>query len=110
MNPARAPPLKMRRKERENRAQQQRDNDRVSQSYIVLLTSALLFAGDTGMNADRLARIPARMQAFVDRGAGAGYVTLVARHGRVASLAAVGYHDRESRTPMRTDTIFQIMS
>src|SRR5438105_9484216 len=63
-----------------------------------------------GMNPERLARIPARMQAFVDRGTAAGFVTLVARHGQVASLAAVGYQDREKRTPMRTDSICQIMS
>ncbi len=78
--------------------------------HFVLLTAALLFGGDTGMNPERLARIPARMQAFVDRGTAAGFVTLVARHGQLASLAAVGYQDRESKTPMRTDTIFQIMS
>ena len=37
-------------------------------------------------------------------------VTLVARHGHVASLEAVGYQDLESKTPMRTDTIFRIAS
>jgi CubicO group peptidase (beta-lactamase class C family) len=63
-----------------------------------------------GMNPDRLARIPARMQSFVDRGTAAGFVTLVQRHGQIASLSAVGYQDRESKTPMRIDTIFQIMS
>ena len=63
-----------------------------------------------GMTPERVARIPARMQAFVDKGTAAGFVTLVARHGQVASLEAVGYQDRESKTPMRTDTIFQIMS
>src|SRR5260370_29550504 len=78
--------------------------------HFVLLTAALLFGGDTGMNPERLARIPARMQAFVDRGTAAGFVTLVARHGQLASLAAVGYQDRESKTPMQTDKIFQIMS
>jgi CubicO group peptidase (beta-lactamase class C family) len=63
-----------------------------------------------GMSPERLARIPARMQAFVVRGTAAGFVTLVARRGQLASLAAVGYQDRESKTPMRVDTIFQIMS
>src|SRR5260370_22309665 len=78
--------------------------------HFVLLTAALLFGGDTGMNPERLARIPARMQAFVDKGTAAGFVTLVARHGQLASLSAVGYQDRETKTPMSTDTIFQIMS
>ncbi len=63
-----------------------------------------------GMSVDVLARIPVRMKEYVDHGKAAGFVTLVARHGHIASLEAVGYQDRESRIPMRTDTIFQIMS
>ena len=67
-------------------------------------------AAVTGMDLERLARIPIRMQSFVERGAIAGALTLVARHGLVASLEAVGYQDLESKNPMRTDTIFQIRS
>jgi len=63
-----------------------------------------------GMNAERLARIPVRMQEYVTAGKTAGVVTLVARHGHVASLQAVGYQDLESKTPMRTDTIFRLAS
>ena len=63
-----------------------------------------------GMDAARLARIPARMQKFVDDGKAAGFVTLVARHGHVATLSATGFQDREKRVPMRTDSMFQIMS
>ncbi len=63
-----------------------------------------------GMDPERLARIPARMKEFVDRGTIAGAVTLVDRHGVVVSLEAVGYLDLETRTPMRTDSIFQIRS
>jgi CubicO group peptidase (beta-lactamase class C family) len=37
-------------------------------------------------------------------------VTLVARHGHLASLEAVGFQELESKTPMRTDTIFRIAS
>ena len=59
-----------------------------------------------GMDPERLARIPARMKEFVEKGTIAGAVTLVARHGVVASLDAVGYQDLESKRPMRTDTIF----
>ena len=57
-----------------------------------------------------LARIPAKMKTYVDQGTAAGFVTIVARHGHVASLQAVGYQDLESKTPMRTDTIFRIAS
>jgi len=63
-----------------------------------------------GMDPARLARIPVRMQEFVTAGKTAGVVTLVARHGHVASLEAVGYQDLESKTPMRTDTIFRLAS
>jgi CubicO group peptidase (beta-lactamase class C family) len=67
-------------------------------------------AGPDGMNPERLARIPKRMQEFVDAGKTAGIVTLVARHGHVALLNAVGYRDLETRAPMRADTLFRIMS
>jgi CubicO group peptidase (beta-lactamase class C family) len=63
-----------------------------------------------GMDPERLARIPVRMKAFVDQGTVAGVVTLVARHGVVASQEAVGYQELESKKPMKTDSIFQIMS
>jgi CubicO group peptidase (beta-lactamase class C family) len=63
-----------------------------------------------GMDPVRLARIPAKMKAYVDKGTAAGFVTIVARHGHVASLEAVGYQDREAKIPMRTDTIFRIAS
>jgi CubicO group peptidase (beta-lactamase class C family) len=64
----------------------------------------------SGLDAERLARIPARMKAFVECGSIAGAVMLVARHGTVGSVEAVGYQNLETKTPMRTDTIFQIMS
>lgn len=63
-----------------------------------------------GMNAGRVARIPARMQSYVDSGKAAGIVTLLARHGHLALLSAVGYQDLEKKIPMRADSIFQIMS
>jgi CubicO group peptidase (beta-lactamase class C family) len=63
-----------------------------------------------GMDAARLARIPVRMQEFVTAGKTAGVVTLVARHGHLASFEAVGYQDLETKTPMRTDTIFRLAS
>jgi len=80
--------------------------------FLVLL-SLPLFAADprgAGMAVDRLARIPARMQEFVDEGAAAGFVTLVERRGKVASLEAVGYQDLASKKPMHTDSIQQVMS
>ena len=50
------------------------------------------------------------MKSFVDNGTASGIVTLVQRNGVLASLEAVGFQDAEAKKPMRTDTIFQIMS
>lgn len=81
---------------------------------LFLFLSALpLFAAGpdaVGMDPLKLAAIPKRMQAYVDQGMAAGFVTLVARHGHVVQLAATGYQDREAQTPMKTDSLFQIMS
>lgn len=63
-----------------------------------------------GLDAKRLARIPERMKFFVDKGAIAGSVTLVARHGQIGALDAVGYTDIETKQPLRTDAIFQLHS
>jgi CubicO group peptidase (beta-lactamase class C family) len=63
-----------------------------------------------GMRAERLSRIAPRMKEFVDGGKAAGIVTLIARHGHVASLDAVGFQNLESRTAMQADSIFRIMS
>ena len=65
---------------------------------------------DAGLDAERLARIPQRMQEFVDAGDVAGVVTLVARRGHVAAVDAVGYTDIETKQAMTAENIFQIHS
>lgn len=50
------------------------------------------------------------MQKFVDDGVISGAVTLVARHGKVASLEAVGWADLANKKPMREDDLFWIAS
>jgi CubicO group peptidase (beta-lactamase class C family) len=67
-------------------------------------------AGTHGMDAARLALVKQRMQSFVDKQTIAGAVTLLQRHGTLASVEAVGWQDREARKPMRADSIFQIKS
>jgi CubicO group peptidase (beta-lactamase class C family) len=67
-------------------------------------------ASDVRMDAARLAAMQARMRSFVERGMIPGVVTLVARRGRVLSLAACGVQDYETKTPMRADSLFQIAS
>ncbi len=63
-----------------------------------------------GIDAARIARIPARMKSFVDQGRAAGIVTLVARRGEIISQTAAGFQDLEKQTPMTADTIFQVAS
>lgn len=64
----------------------------------------------TGLDIEQLKLIHPRLQELVDRETIPGAVALVARHGEVAYLDAVGYQNWEKKTPMRTDSIFQIMS
>ena len=61
-------------------------------------------------DAERLARLQARMKSFIDRGRTAGMVTLLAHKGKVIQLSALGFQDVESQKPMKEDTIFQIAS
>ena len=63
-----------------------------------------------GMDPVLMTRIPAKMKTYVDEGKAAGFVTIVVRHGYVASLEAVGYQDLQAKVPMRADTIFRIAS
>jgi len=64
----------------------------------------------SGIDTERLARIPERMKSFVESGQAAGIVTLLAHRGKVIQLSAIGVQDLESNAPMKEDTIFQIAS
>ena len=80
---------------------------------LLLSFTIVTLAADTlpsGMNAQRLSQIPARMQEYVDGHTTAGIVTILARHGRIVSFEAVGYADQEGRKPMRKDSMFRIAS
>jgi CubicO group peptidase (beta-lactamase class C family) len=63
-----------------------------------------------GVSAERFQRLHQAMQGFVDRKEVSGIVTLVTREGRTADIHAVGMQDVDSKTPMRTDTLFRIAS
>ena len=63
-----------------------------------------------GMSAERLNRIKARLQNYVEQGNAAGFTTLVARDGEVAHYEACGWRDAEKKLPMQKDTIFRIYS
>lgn len=63
-----------------------------------------------GMSAERLSRIDARLQEYIDLKKAPGFVTLVARDSEVVHLEATGYRDAERQLPMQEDTIFRIYS
>lgn len=63
-----------------------------------------------GFDPDRLERLDAVLQSYVDREQVAGSVALVLRNGRVAYAAAKGMSDVEAGRPMQPDSIFRIAS
>ena len=86
-------------------------------SLTILLAAAAFPANlpiakpeSSGMSAERLKRLTAAMQGYVDRNEVAGAITLVSRHGRVVHLEATGVMDIDSKSPMKRDTIFRLAS
>src|SRR6476646_11418973 len=85
---------------------------------ILLLAAPCLFAAslpksnpeDVGLSGDRLKRVHALVQRYIEKGEIAGAVSLVARRGRVAHLEAQGVMDLETKKPMRPDMIFRLAS
>ncbi len=78
---------------------------------VLLLTA--LAAAPPAVLAERPAparSIAAALQPFVDSGALAGAVTLVADRERVLGLDAVGFADVAAKTPLRSDALFWIAS
>jgi len=63
-----------------------------------------------GLSAQRLDRVKAVMQEYVDRGRIAGVVTVVARGGKIAMFDAYGRMDIERNLPMRKDVIVRLAS
>lgn len=63
-----------------------------------------------GFSSERLARLRAGMQRFVDEGRVAGLVSYVARGGRVVHHEAFGKADVEASRAMTKDSIFRIAS
>jgi CubicO group peptidase (beta-lactamase class C family) len=65
---------------------------------------------EAGFSSERIARITQFFQSEVDKGAIPGAVLLVGRNGKLVYRQAVGYQDREKKTPMKADAIFRIFS
>lgn len=63
-----------------------------------------------GFDPARLAAIGPALQEFVDRDELAGVVTLASKGGEIVHADTLGWRDRETRDPMRPDTLFRIAS
>lgn len=63
-----------------------------------------------GFDAERLERVTALYERYVDEGRMAGGVLMVLRDGKEVMSLAVGYQDKEAEIPMETGTIFRIAS
>ena len=92
---------------------------RVSIGLLGLLLSTAAFAQslptanrpeDVGMSSQRLERLRRKVQADVESGRIPGAVLLLARNGKVASFDAIGFQERASKRPMKSDAIFRIAS
>ena len=64
----------------------------------------------TSVSKERLARIDALMQQYVDENLIAGAVALIVQNGQPVYEHAAGWADKEAGTRMTTDTIFRIAS
>lgn len=63
-----------------------------------------------GMSSERLARVEAWLDAIVENREAAGFVSLIARRGKVVHHRATGSMGLEVSKPMLVDTIFDIAS
>jgi CubicO group peptidase (beta-lactamase class C family) len=81
---------------------------------LALTVSSAVYAASSqlksGLDATRLAEIPARMEQFVGSNIISGAVTLVARRDEIVALDAVGESDLATHRKMRTDDLFWIAS
>lgn len=64
----------------------------------------------TGVSAERLKRVTALLERYIQKRQIAGAVALVARKGAIVHLQAQGAADLESQKPLATDSIFRLAS
>jgi CubicO group peptidase (beta-lactamase class C family) len=65
---------------------------------------------EAGFSSERLTRLTQFFQSEVDKGSIPGAVLLVSRNGKIVYRQALGYQDREKKTPMKVDAMFRIYS
>ncbi len=65
---------------------------------------------EVGVSTKRLKRIRSLLQGYVNSGQLPGFLTVVARRGKIIHLATIGMRDVENSKPVEPDTIFRIYS
>src|SRR5262249_49101655 len=65
---------------------------------------------EVGLSPERMPRVSAAVQRYIDEKKLAGAVTLIARRGRVVHFEVQGMMDLESKKPMTRDTLFRMAS
>ncbi len=65
---------------------------------------------EVGVSAERLERIRPVLQDYVDKGNLPGFLTVVARRGKIVHFETIGMQDVENNKPVEADTIFRIYS
>ena len=65
---------------------------------------------EVGVSAERLERIRPMLQDYVDAEHLPGFLTVVARRGKIVHFETIGMRDIENKKPIEPDTIFRIYS
>ena len=65
---------------------------------------------EVSVSAERLERIHPVMQDYVDKENLPGFLTVVARRGKIVHFETIGMRDVENKKPVESDTIFRIYS
>ncbi|WP_410633558.1 serine hydrolase domain-containing protein [Amycolatopsis sp. cmx-4-83] len=65
---------------------------------------------EAGFDADRLTRLDAHFDRYVEDGRLPGWLAVVSRHGRIVHVGSGGHRDVEADLPVETDTLWRIFS
>ncbi len=65
---------------------------------------------DVGVSSERLESIALTLQTYVDKGHLPGFLTVIARKGKIVHFKPIGMKDIENKKPIEADTIFRIYS
>ncbi|NBH03130.1 serine hydrolase domain-containing protein [Amycolatopsis sp. SID8362] len=65
---------------------------------------------EAGFDADRLTRLDAHFDRYVEDGRLPGWLAVVSRHGRIVHVGRGGHRDVEADLPVETDTLWRIFS